>query len=82
MAISNKELPSSGFIKLNQIIGQKAAGFKRKTREEIPPLIPISRTTFLNRVKSGEYPKPVSLGGRSIAWRLEDIKELIERLGA
>lgn len=82
MAISTKELPTTGFIKLNQIIGQKSAGFKRKTRQEIPALIPVSRTTFLNKVKSGEYPQPVSLGGRSMAWRVEDIRALIERMGA
>ncbi|MFA5924789.1 MAG: AlpA family phage regulatory protein [Methylococcaceae bacterium] len=42
----------------------------------------MSRTTFLNRVKSSEYPQPVRLGGRSVAWRVEDVRSLIEKLGA
>jgi len=82
MAFTTNNLPETGFVKLAQIVGQSKHGYKRSSRVEIPPLIPISRTTFLNRVKSGEYPRPISLGGRSMAWRVEDIRALIERLGA
>ncbi len=70
------QLPATGFIKLRTIIGNP------KTKPPTPPLIPVSRTTFLNGVKSGKYPKPIKLGERSIAWRVEDIHALLEELGA
>ncbi|MGZ5051390.1 MAG: helix-turn-helix transcriptional regulator [Methylobacter sp.] len=66
-------LPATGFLRIWQIIGDEELG--------IPPLLPISRSTFLARVKDGSYPKPVSLGARSVAWRVEDIKALIEEIG-
>ena len=69
-------LQEKGFIKLSIIIGNS------KTNPPIPALIPIGRTTWLNGVKSGKYPKPVKLGERSIAWRVEDIRNLLESIGA
>jgi len=35
----------------------------------------------LNGVKSGRYPKPVKLGERTTAWKIEDIRALIASLG-
>ena len=75
LPISN-QLPATGFIKLPAIIGDK------RTEPPTPPIIPVSRTTWLNGVKSGKYPKPIKLGERSIAWRVEDIHALLEELGA
>jgi len=40
-------------------------------------LLPISRSTWLTGVKSGHFPKPVRLGKRITAWRVEDIRNLI-----
>ena len=83
MATSSNPLPETGFIRLAQIVGQKAdpSKYKRK-RAEITGLLPISRTTFLNGVKSGKYPKPIKLGERTTAWKIEDIRTLIAELGA
>jgi len=67
------QLPETGFLRLPQIIGNK--------KTNTPALIPIGRTTFLNGVKSGKYPKPVKLGERTTAWRVEDILNLIESIG-
>jgi prophage regulatory protein len=64
-----RQLPETGFLRIWQIVGNK--------KNNIPALIPISRTSFLNGVKSGKYPKPVKLGERTTAWRVEDIRELI-----
>ena len=76
------KLPETGFLTLNQIIGQKSGGkYKRKSRADIPALIPVSRTTFLNRVKSGEYPAAIKLGERSVVWKVQDIRALIAKLG-
>jgi prophage regulatory protein len=69
------QLPETGFLRLKQIVGNP------KVEPPIPALIPISRTSFLNGVKSGKYPKPVKLGERTTAWRVEDIRELISRMG-
>jgi predicted DNA-binding transcriptional regulator AlpA len=62
-------LPETGFLRIWHIIGNK--------KTNIPALIPISRTSFLNGVKSGKYPKSVKLGERTTAWRVEDIRDLI-----
>ncbi|MCX7085170.1 MAG: AlpA family phage regulatory protein [Methylococcales bacterium] len=66
-------LPETGFLRLWQIIGDK--------KNNLPALIPVSRTTFLNGVKSGKYPKPINLGSRTVAWKVEDIKLFINSLG-
>ncbi len=71
VTISNK-LPETGFLRIWQIVGNK--------KTNTPALIPISRSSFLNGVKSGKYPKPVKLGERTTAWRVEDIRGLIDRL--
>jgi prophage regulatory protein len=67
------KLPETGFLRIWQIVGDK----KKKT----PALIPIGRTTFLNRVKEGIYPKPVRISDRTVAWKVEDIRALIAELG-
>ena len=67
-------LPSTGFLRLTQIIGNP------KASPPIPPIIPVSKSTWWAGVKSGRYPKPVkTLGQRITAWRVEDIRALIER---
>ena len=40
--------------------------------------IPVSRSTWWAGVKTGRYPKPVKLGPRITAWRVTDIRRLIE----
>lgn len=69
------QLPPTGFLRLSQIIGSKNAN------PPIPPIIPVSRSSWLNGVKSGKYPKPVKLGERTTAWKIEDILALIEEAG-
>ncbi len=63
-------LPETGFLRLPQIIGNPQKG--------IPPIIPVSRSTWWAGVKSGRYPAPVKmLGQRITALRVEDILALI-----
>jgi len=57
-------LPSTGFLRLVSIIGPKGP-------------IPVSKSTWWAGVKSGRYPKPVKLGRRITAWRVEDIQAFI-----
>ena len=69
-------LPETGYLRLYQILGNPL------TLPPVPPLIPISKSTWWAGVKSGRYPKPVKLGPRITAWRVEDVRALIERLAS
>lgn len=71
--MSNK-LPETGFLRLPQIIGDP------KAQPPIPPVIPVSKSTWWEGVKSGRFPQPVKLGPRITAWRVEDIRALIEQV--
>lgn len=65
-------LPESGFLRLAQIIGNP------KADPPIPPIVPVGKSSWWLGVRSGKYPKPVKLGPRTTAWRVEDIRALIE----
>lgn len=41
--------------------------------------LPIGRSTWWQGVRDGRYPKPVKLGPRITAWRVEDIRALMDR---
>ena len=40
----------------------------------------MGKSTWWSKVKIGEHPQPVKLGERTTAWRVEDIRMLIEKL--
>jgi predicted DNA-binding transcriptional regulator AlpA len=64
-------IPETGYLRLAQIVGN------RKT--ETPAIIPVSRSTWWAGVRSGRYPQPTrALGTRITAWRVEDIRTIIE----
>lgn len=66
-------LPETGYLRLRQIIGDPNA------TPPLPPIIPVSKSTWWAGVNSGRYPQPVrTLGRRITAWRVEDIRSLIE----
>lgn len=67
-----KKIHPEGFLKLADIIGDKEG--------DIPTLIPVSRSLWLEGVASGLYPAPVKISKRRIAWRGSDILELIEKI--
>jgi predicted DNA-binding transcriptional regulator AlpA len=69
------QLPQTGYLRLPQIIGNPRA------LPPVPPLIPVSKSNWWEGVKSGRFPQPVKLGPRITAWRVEDIRDLIRRLG-
>jgi hypothetical protein len=64
-------LPETGYLRLPQILGNPTA------RPPIPAVIPVGRSTWWAGVKSGRFPKPVKLGPRTTAWKVEDIRALI-----
>lgn len=61
---NNQVFPSRGFLRLNQVL----------------TLIPVSKSSWHNGVAEGRFPKPVHLGPRTSAYRVEDIMSLIEEL--
>lgn len=83
-----QQLPETGFIRLNRIIGEKpltaeqaaenrARGKRgRRPRPGITALIPVSASTWWNGVRDGRHPQPVKLGGSTL-WRVEDIRALM-----
>lgn len=71
-------LPDTGYLRLPQIVGKRATA----STPAIPALIPISKSTWWAGVRSGRFPQPVHLGERITAWRVEDVRALIERLGS
>ena len=60
------QLPLSGFMRLPQIL----------------QLIPISKSAWWQGCRDGRFPKPVKLGPKTTAWRVEDIAALIESIGS
>jgi prophage regulatory protein len=72
---SVSQLPSTGYLRLFQILGNKNA------KPPIPALVPMSRSSWYAGVKAGELPAGVKIGKRMIAWKVQDIIALIEKLG-
>ncbi len=66
-----QQLPETGFLRLSQIIGNPNA------KPPTPPIIPVKKSCWWAGVQSGRFPKPVKLGPRVTAWRVEDIRALI-----
>ena len=67
-------LPETGYVRLSHIVGDP------KAEPPIPAVIPVSKSTWWQGVKTGRFPRPVKLGPRITAWRVEDIRSLIERI--
>ena len=58
-------LPQAGFLRLPQVL----------------QIIPVGKSTWWAGIKSGRFPKGVKLGPRTTAWRVEDIRQLLQELG-
>lgn len=63
------------FYRIWHILGDKNAN------PPIPPIIPISRSSFYAGIKEGKFPAPLRISARVSAWRGEDILKLLEALG-
>ena len=62
---NHADLPTTGFLRLPSILAPKGP-------------IPVSKSTWWAGIKTGRFPRPVKLGPRITAWRVEDIRALIE----
>lgn len=68
-----QSLPSTGYVRLRQIIGD------RKANPPIPAVIPVSRSAWWAGIKAGRFPRPVKpFGPRTSVWRVSDIRALID----
>ena len=70
------KLPETGYLRIRQIIGDVNAN------PQIPAIIPVSRSTWWAGVRERRFPKPIKLGPRTTAWKVEDIRKLIESSAA
>jgi prophage regulatory protein len=57
--------PNDGFVRLSSILAPTGP-------------LPISRSAWWAGVASGRYPKSVKLGPRITAWRVNDLRALID----
>lgn len=64
----SKDNLSDGFVRIKNIIAPHGP-------------IPASKSTWWAGVRTGRFPKPVRLGPRVTAWRVQDIRNLIEGRG-
>ncbi len=60
--MNDTTLPETGFVRLPHVL----------------KVYPVSKSTWWAGVKKGRYPKPVKLGPKITAWRVEDIRTLID----
>lgn len=47
---------------------------------EVLKIFPVSKSTWWEGVKEGRYPKAVKLSPKVSAWRVEDIRNLIDSI--
>ena len=66
-------LPETGYVRLSQILGNP------KTDPPIPPIIPISKSSWWAGVKTGRFPAPTKLGPRTTVWTVQSIRDLCEQ---
>jgi predicted DNA-binding transcriptional regulator AlpA len=58
------DIPEFGFLRLDDVL----------------KIIPVSKTTWYNGVRSGRFPKGIRLSQNIVVWRVEDIKNLVKKI--
>lgn len=67
------DLPQDSYLRRWQLIGCK--------KRNLPAYLPWSLSTLVNRMASGEFPKPTKLGGgRSVGWKVSEVREYLQSL--
>lgn len=89
-SINTGELPSTGYIRQAQLIGEaavtpeqalanKLAGKgPRRARAASVAILPWSSATLWRRVKAGQFVKPVKLSAHVTAWRAEAVRSWMD----
>ena len=62
--MSIEVLPETGFVRLSTVLR----------------VIPVSRSSWWQGVKSGKYPAAIKISANTTAWKAEDIRDLIAQL--
>lgn len=65
------DLPATGYVRQNDLVGNR--------KQEKRGIIPFSPATLWRKVASGEFPSPVKLSVGVTAWRVEAVREWMER---
>lgn len=61
------ELPDSAFIRESQLV-------RSPKRPETATPLPFSGPTLWRKVSAGTFPKPVKLGDRITAWKVQEVR--------
>jgi len=59
--VNSSILPKTGLVRLSTIL----------------QVVPVSKTTWWEGVKSGRFPQPIKLGPRTTCWYVEDIRRIV-----
>lgn len=70
--MTTNRLPDYGYVRLKQIIGDP------KADPPCPAIIPVSKATWYDGIRTGRFPKPIKLSKRISVWRVEDVRALVE----
>ena len=70
--MTESEIPR--FLRLKQIIGDP------KAEPPIQPILPISKSSWWDGVRSGRFPKAVKIGANTTVWREDEIRSLVDEL--
>ena len=70
--MTESEIPR--FLRLKQIIGEP------KAEPPIQPILPISKSSWWDGVKSGRFPKAIKIGANTTVWREDEIRSLVDKL--
>ena len=73
-------LPSTGYLRLRQILGDPGDPEAEPPIPPTPAIFPICSSSWWNGIKKSIYPAPVKLGPNTTAWKVEDIRALIDRI--
>lgn len=60
----SQAIPEAGFLRLPQVL----------------QFVPVCKSTWWAGVRSGRYPQSIKLSPGTTAWRVEDIRELLNKL--
>lgn len=63
--MATPRLPEMGFLRLPQVLA----------------VYPVSKSSWWDGIKAGKYPRGVKISERCTAWKVQDIKRLIEQVG-
>jgi predicted DNA-binding transcriptional regulator AlpA len=66
-------IPQVGYLRLKQIVGDP------KATPPVPAIIPVGKSTWWKWVQEGKAPAAIKLGPRITAWRVEEIRDFIEK---